>query len=145
MVRRIGAGLLGVVTLGAVVMTLQQVAAALWPLPEGLDPFDPADADAWTTYLESMPPAAWFLAMLSEVVGAFCGAVVAGWVARDAWKNVAGVVVGLGLAFSVANWVSFRHPVWFPVGQMALYPAAYLAAVRLLARRGRTKGGDAGA
>ena len=63
MVRKIGAVLLGVLTLGAVVMTLQQVSVALWPLPEGLDPFDPAQADAWSAYLESMPSAAWLLAI----------------------------------------------------------------------------------
>lgn len=145
MVRKIGAVVLGVLTLGAVVMTLQQVSVALWPLPEGLDPFDPAQADAWSAYLESMPSAAWLLAMVSEVLGALCGAVVAGWVARDAWKNAAGIVVGLGLAFSVANWVSFRHPAWFLLGQVVLYPAAYLAAVKVLAGRGRPERGGAGA
>jgi len=143
MVRNILAGLLGVVTLGAVVMTLQQVSAALWPLPDGLDPFDPAEAEAWSTYLDSMPSTAWLLAMVSEVLGAFCGAVVAGWVARDAGKHVAGIVVGLGLALSVVNWVSFRHPVWFLFGQMVLYPAAYLAAVRILAGRGHPEGAGA--
>lgn len=141
----VAAVLLGVVTLGAVVMTLQQVSVALWPLPEGLDPFDPAHAEAWTEYLQSMPRAAWLLAMTSEVAGAFCGAVVAGSMARDARKNVAGIVVGLGLALSVANWVSFRHPVWFVVGQIVLYPSAYLAAGKMLAGWGPVRRGRAGA
>ena len=135
MVRKIGAVVVGILTLGAVVMTLQQVAAQLHPLPEGLDPMDRSNAEAFAAHLETMPPAAWVVAFLSEIVGAFCGALVAGWIARDARRVVSGVIVGLALVGSIANWNSFAHPTWFIAGQIVLYPTVLFLALLLLEKR----------
>ena len=82
MLRNIGAFVAGVLTLGLIVMTLQQISSALHPLPEGLDPLAPENAEAFATHLEGMPTMAWVVAMLSEVIGAFGGALVAGFIGR---------------------------------------------------------------
>ena len=66
-----------------VVAGLQYATSFLYPLPEGLDPFDPADADALGEHMASMPISAWLLAFASEVVGVFLGALTAGSIARD--------------------------------------------------------------
>lgn len=126
MVRNIGALVAGVLTLGLVVITLQQISAMLHPLPEGLDPFAPENAEAFRAHMSEMPPAAWIVAMLSEVLGALAGAFVAAWIGRSAPRAVSGAVVGLAVLGSVANWSSFPHPTWFVVGQLVLYPTALM-------------------
>lgn len=135
MLRNIAAFVAGVVTLGLVVVTLQQISSALHPLPAGLDPLDPQNAEAFAAHLENMPAAAWVVAMFSEVIGALCGAVVAGFIGRSAARPLSAAVVGLGIAGSLFNWTSFTHPIWFIIGQLVLYPAALVLAWSILAKR----------
>ncbi|MEM7414487.1 MAG: hypothetical protein AAF389_03260 [Gemmatimonadota bacterium] len=135
MLRNIGAFVAGVVTLGLIVMTLQQISAALHPLPAGLDPLDPNNAEAFAAHLEGMPTTAWLVAMLSEVIGAMSGALVAGFIGRSAARPLSAGIVGLAVVGSLVNWTSFTHPIWFIVGQLVLYPAALVAAWGILAKR----------
>lgn len=135
MVRNIGAAVAGVLTVGLVVMTLQQLSAALHPLPEGLDPFAPESADAFARHMSEMPTVAWVVAMFSEVLGALAGAFVAVWIGRSAAKPLSAIVVGLALAASVANWTAFAHPTWFIVGQLVLYPLVLMAVWAWVAKR----------
>ena len=126
MARNIGAFFAGLIVLGAVVMTLQQLSSWIHPLPEGLNPMDSGDAEAFATHLESMPASAWLLAFISEILGA--GAVTAGRLAPGAARGLGGGVVGLGLVGSAMNWAAFAHPMWFIVGQLVLYPVALMGA-----------------
>ncbi|MDH3269756.1 MAG: hypothetical protein OEN56_00395 [Gemmatimonadota bacterium] len=138
MARKALAVVVGMLVVGVVVMILQQVAASIHPLPEGLDPMDPANADAFTAHLEGMPSAAWAAAFLSELIGAFLGAVAAGWIAGDRERVFSGVIVGLALLASVSNWVSFAHPTWFIGGQLVGYPVVLAAVWALLGKRRST-------
>ncbi|MDX1646923.1 MAG: hypothetical protein R3304_07250 [Longimicrobiales bacterium] len=132
--RRIVAVVAGLLVLGLVVMTLQQASASLHPMPEGLDPFDPADAQAFDEFLQGMPPLAWALVFSSELLGALFGGLTAGWIARDRHRIFSGVIVGLALVGSVTNWMAFPHPVWFIVGQLVGYPLMLMAAWAMLRR-----------
>ena len=131
--RRIVAVVAGLLVLGLVVMTLQQVSAAMHPIPEGVDPFDPADAPAFDAYLEDMPPLSWFLVFFSELLGAFLGGLTAGWIARERPRLFSGIIVGLAVAGSVSNWLAFAHPVWFMAGQAVGYVAVFASLRRVLA------------
>ena len=130
--RKIVALVAGVLVLGLVVMTLQQVSSAIHPLPEGLDPFDPGDAEAFAEHLASMPPGAWAVAFLSELLGAFFGGMAAGWIARDRARLFSGIIVGLAFVASTSNWLAFDHPLWFIAGQLVGYPLVLTAAWFLL-------------
>jgi hypothetical protein len=134
MVRMIGAVVAGILVVVVVVSALQYAGTLFYPPPEGLDPFDPASADAFTAYLEGMPPASWALAWASEILGAFLGALAAGWIAFRHRSVFAGVIVALAIAGSVNNWLSFSHPTWFIVGQLIAYPLVFLGVLRLLSR-----------
>ena len=134
MVRNIGALVAGFLVVVVVVSVLQAAGTLLYPPPEGLDPFDPANAEAFATYLENMPPTNWALAWGSEILGAFLGALTAGWIARQHRSVFAGVIVALALAGSINNWLSFSHPTWFIIGQLIAYPLVFLGVVRLLSR-----------
>ena len=135
MVRNIGAVLAGIVVVVVVVTGLQYATSLLYPLPEGLNPFDPADADALGEHMASMPVSAWLLAFASEVVGVFLGALTAGSIARDRKMVFVGALVVVGLAGSISNWVSFSHPTWFMVGQPLVYLLVFLAVTRLLSTK----------
>ena len=55
MVRNIGGFIAGALTAGFLVMTLQRISSGMHPLPEGLDPFDPAQAEAFRQHMAGMP------------------------------------------------------------------------------------------
>ena len=132
LLRRIVAVVAGLLVLGLVVMTLQQASAVVYPLPEGVDPFDPADAPAFDAYLEDMPALSWVLVFLSELLGAFFGGLTAGWIAWERPKLFSGIIVGLAVAGSVSNWLAFAHPVWFMAGQAVGYVVVVASVWRLL-------------
>jgi len=134
MVRGIGAVVAGIIVVGVVVVVLQSLSLWIYPPPEGLDFFDPAQADAVAEYMAGVPTASWALALVSEVLGAFCGAWVTGSIARDRKPVFAGVIFALALAGSINNWLSFSHPTGFIVGELVTYPLAFFAVVRLLQR-----------
>ena len=143
MLRTIAAGVAGFVTLGMVVLALQSLSALVYPLPEGLNPMDPASADAFREHLEAMPPLAWAIGFGSELLGALAGALVAAGIQRQHVRPLSGVIVGLAFAGSVMNWMSFYHPTWFIVGQVIGYPLVLLAVWRLFG--GGPRGGEAAA
>jgi hypothetical protein len=136
MVRSIGAVVAGILVVGIVVGGLQYAGSLLYPLPEGLDPFDPADAAALGEHMSRMPVSAWMLAFGSEIVGVFLGALAAGSIARHRKAVFIGALIVVGLAGSIMNWVSFSHPMWFIIGQLIAYPLVFFGAVRLLGRSG---------
>lgn len=124
----------GIFVVFLVVGGLQYASSLLDPLPEGIDPFDPADAEALGEYLSSRPSSAWILPFVSEIVGVFLGALAATSIARHRKPVFAGVLVLVGLAGSIMNWVSFSHPMWFMIGQLIAYPLVFVAVMRLLGR-----------
>lgn len=137
MLRKIVALIAGVLVVGVVVAALQLIGLRLHPVPEGIDPMDPADREALEQFLAAMPLAAWLHVFASEIVGAFLGALVAGWIARDRVRAITGAILVLALCGSVYNWVSFPHPVWFMVGQCVAYPLTLMLVWRLLESRRR--------
>lgn len=125
--RKIGAVIGGVIAVGVTVFAIQQIGAFIHPLPPGIDPMDPADRAAFTAHLATMPFAAWVIACVSEPIGAFIGALVAIRVGTESRRRLAGAVILVAFFFSVVNWVSFEHPIWFMVAQVVLYPLVFLA------------------
>lgn len=140
--RRIVALVAGVLVLGLVVLTLQEASAALHPLPEGVDPFDPADAESFEAYLESMPPVSWALVFFSELLGALFGGLTAGWIADRRPRLFAGLIVGLAVLGSVMNWVAFSHPVSFMVGQLVGYAVVSMTVTGVLDRKRSGRGSE---
>jgi hypothetical protein len=137
--RKIGAVVVGVLVLGLVVGVLQAIGASFRPLPEGVNPLDPADAEAFAAHLATMPAISWLFAFASELAGALLGALAAGWIAKGAARPISAIIVGLALVGSVLNWTLFAHPTWFIVGQLVGYPLVLAAAWGILGR-GRSAG-----
>ncbi len=134
MAKNIGAVLAGILVVGVVVAGLQYAGLLFYPLPEGLDPFDPADAEDFAEYLADMPLASWVWVFGSEILGAFLGALAAGRIASSYRPWFAGGIVALAIAGSINNWLSFSHPLWFIVGQLIAYTVVFLAVSKLLGK-----------
>ncbi len=132
MKRTIGAALAGFVSLFLVVVGIQFLSSMLYPLPEGLDAFDPAQQDALAAHMATQPLMAWLFAFSSELVGAFAGGMVAARIAPSKARQLITALAGLALMGSIANWVSFAHPTWFMVGQVLGYPMVAFLAWRLV-------------
>ncbi len=130
--RKIGAVVAGMLVVFAVVLSLQWVGSLIHPLPPGVDPMDPADADALRAHMATMPAASWALAFFSELIGAFLGGLTAARIADVHRARFAAAIVVLALLGSIMNWVTFSHPAWFIVGQLVGYPLVYLGVVKLL-------------
>ena len=109
MARNIGAVLAGILVVGVVVAGLQYAGLVFYPPPEGLDPLDPADADAFAEYLADMPAGIWGWVFGAEILGAFLGALAAGRIAHSHRSWFAAGIVALAVAGSINNW-SRRQP-----------------------------------
>lgn len=125
---------LGVLAGFLVVMLVQMLSMAMYPLPADVNPADPATMG---DLFSRMPAGAIALVLVSHGLGAFAG----GWV--SAWRApmrpiLHGLVVGaIVLAAGVMNLRALPHPAWFVVADLALYlPCAFVGA-KLAPRRGR--------
>lgn len=130
MVRKVAAVLAGVAVVGLSVAALQAVSARLYPLPEGVEIGTPA----FEAFVAGLPVAAWLMVFFSEVLGAFLGGLVAGWIARDRHRAFSAAIAGVAVLGSVMNWASFTHPFWFIAGQLVAYPLALWAVWGVLGR-----------
>lgn len=135
MMRKVGAVVAGMLVVFSVVTAIQLVSARLFPLPAGVSPFDPADAEAFAAYVRALPTAAWLLAFGSELLGALLGGLTAGWIARARSLWVSGTVVALAMAASVMNWWTFSHPVWFIAAELIGYALVFLLVLGVGRRR----------
>lgn len=141
MLRSFAGVVVGGLVIGVVVGGLQALGASVHPLPDGLDVLDPASADEFAAYIATMPLIVWAIAMSSELLGAFLGALAAGWIARDRARIASAIVVGIAVLGSLNNWRMFDHPVWFMVGQLVLYPVVLMSAWVVLGRLGTPQAG----
>jgi len=132
MKRTIGAALAGIISLFLVVVGIQWISSLLYPLPEGLDAFDPAQQDALAAHMATQPLPAWLLAFCSELLGAFTGGVVAALIAPPKARQLIIGFAALALMGSISNWVSFTHPMWFMAGQVLGYPLVAFGALRVV-------------
>ncbi len=131
MVKRILAGVLGVVSAGITIWIVEYVGHIVYPPPQGLD-F--ANAEAMGAYVETLPTGALLFPVIAWIVGTFDGVLVAALVARAVPFVYAGVVGGLVLLATIANIAMIPHPVWVPI---VAVPGIALAALggALMGRR----------
>lgn len=117
---------------GMVLISLVQLLSAkLYPLPAGLDP---ADRAAMGEFIRTLPLAAKLLVLASYLVGVTGGAWLAGRLSFTAHHRQALMVTALFGVASVLNLMSFPHPAWFWVANLAAVAAAGWLALKLLGR-----------
>ena len=130
--RNIGAVLLGSLAGGVVNMALIVLnTKALYPMPAGLDPNDPAQFNAW---IAGLPAAAFVLPLVAHLAHAFVGAIVAVKLAASRHRTLAMVVGGLTLLAGIMNAMAIHIPTWMYV-EFPLYLVVAWLGGRLVAPR----------
>ena len=101
---------------------------SIWPLPEGIDPMDPAQSEALAEWIATLPGQAFILVFVAHVLQAGLGAFVAAAMAKS--RTPAVVVIGLSALGGVVNfinlwevtplWMLLEFPVYFLLGGVGL-------------------------
>ncbi len=101
---------------------------SIWPLPEGIDPMDPASSEAFAEWIATLPGQAFILVFVAHVLQAGLGAFVAAAMSKS--RTPAVVVIGLSVLGGVVNfnnlweviplWMLLEFPVYFLLGMVGL-------------------------
>lgn len=118
--------LLGTVVGLVIIAGIEAVAHAVYPLPPGINPMDPA---ALKAAMADLPVRALLFVLLAWATATLIGAWLSARMVRRS-RMLHGMIVGvLLLVGGIANMLMIPHPVWFWVLGVALFlPAAYLGA-----------------
>ena len=107
----------GAVSAFGIIALVELVSSRLYPMPAGLDPGNP---EAMSNYIATLPIGAFLMLLLGYSLGGLGGGFVAAKLAPKARFTHAGVIAILLIAASVLNLMSFSHPVWFWVANIAV-------------------------
>jgi len=130
-VRRIVAVIAGLVVAFLVIILVETVNHAIYPLPEDVNVHDPQSLKAM---MSKMPLGAIAGVVVAWVLGALAGSFTAAKIARSG-----GLLPGLGVGIvlllgSVLNMLVLPHPVWVWACALILIPAASALGARLAGR-----------
>lgn len=118
---------LGVVVGMATMILLLIPCFLLYPLPSGLDIYDPADAEAFGHHLSALPLSALALVWLAHAGGAFAAAAVCRLVEGVKVTRELLIIGGVFTLLGLVNAASGAYPLWFVVVDLVIYmPAALL-------------------
>jgi len=132
MFRSAAAIVAGVVVAFVTVMLIDMLGHTIFPPPEGLDFSDP---DAIRPYLATLPVGAYLFILASSVVAAFVGTLLACYIGRNNPALFGGVVGGIVLAATIANFIAIPHPLWLSISTLAGVVLSTLLAMRLAPNR----------
>lgn len=118
MLKRVAGTIAGIATMFAIIIAVEMITVALYPLAPG---DDGSDMTGIALSAKLLVCAAWFL-------GAFGG----GWIALRItdWRWSAWIVGGLVLAGGIANIATIRHPLWMQAAAILLPIIAGWIAIR---------------
>ena len=116
MLRNVAANVAGIVVAFLTVMLIDKAGHVWYPPPLGLDYSDP---DAVRPYLATLPVGAFLFILASSVTAAFIGTLIACYIGTANRLLFGGVVGGIVLAATIANFIAVPHPLWLALGTVA--------------------------
>jgi len=128
MIRKIAGVVFGAIIAIALITVVQMIGHAIYPAPPGIDFGDPASV---ATMMFKVPAGALLFVILSYVIGAFGGGMLAALVARETPMLYAAIVGGLVFVGTVLNLFAIPHPTWFAVSAIVGIVATVLVTGRL--------------
>lgn len=125
--KKIVAVIVGVIAGMAAMMLINVLSVRLYPMPEGLDTTDKATMVA---YIAGVPMGAKLLVLVSWMVSAFVGGLVAAVIAPQGSGRTMAILVGAFLMLGgIMNAVMIPHPMWMMIiGLLQYIPLAHLGA-----------------
>jgi len=131
MIRTILALVLGLIVGFVLVMGGEMVSYVVFPPPANLDM---NDSEALRQYMETLPPSAFLLVLLSHFMGSFGSGFTAAMLAKRG-KVIHALVMGvLFLITGIMNLRALPHPLWFMIVDPIIFLPAALAGAMLVAR-----------
>jgi len=117
----------GVLTGMIVIGIVEAIGHMVYPLPEGLDPYN---TDALKAYMADMPVGALLLVLLAWGSGSFIGGWATAMLASRSIRLFSIIVGVVLLAAGIYNMIMIPHPVWFMIlGILIFIPAAYIGSL----------------
>ncbi len=102
----------GLLTAFIIMMVFEYVNSFLYPLPEGLDIYDPAAVQAFTA---SLPSTAYILVFLGWILGAFKAGCVTTYLAKEDTYRLSFIVGVLLTLAGIANNIMIGHDMFFNI------------------------------
>ncbi len=112
MQRKISAVVLGVIVAIVVIIAIEALGHAVYPVPAGLNL---TNTEAMQAYVMGLPIGALLFVMGAWLVATLAGGLLACFIARETPLVYAAIVGGLVLLGTIINLMSIPHPRWFAV------------------------------
>ncbi|MEZ6094222.1 MAG: hypothetical protein R3C03_08270 [Pirellulaceae bacterium] len=127
--RRIILGIvLGIIAGGLTVTGIEMISHSIYPLPEGLQPFNPDHHERFVEFVRGLPTTALVLVLVGHTVGTLVGVFVGSAITRGKYWWVAAIVGGFFLLGGTINLMLLPHPHWFDFSERIAYPLATVIA-----------------
>ncbi len=126
--RSVLAVLAGVMAALIVIMVVQQLSAMIYPPPAGFNPEEPG---AFAALIATLPLGAFFMVLLSYLLGALVGGYLAARLAPSRRAVHAGMIAVALLVGTILNLVAAPHPLWFMAANLLLVVVVPFLAARL--------------
>ena len=110
--RKIVAVVLGVVVAVVLIIAIEALGHAVYPVPQGLDI---SNTEAMQAYVTGLPIGALLFVMGAWLVATLGGGLLACFIARETPLVYAAIVGGLVLLGTIINLMSIPHPPWFSI------------------------------
>ena len=128
MIRKIVAVVLGVMVAVVLIIAIEALGHAIYPLPDNIDL---SDTDAMAAYVLGAPPGALLLVLAAWLVATLAGGLLACRIAREMPLMYSAIVGGLVLLGTIIDLMSIPHPLWFSVTSIVAIVATIFMSSRL--------------
>jgi len=127
MLRKVGAGIAGIVVAVVLVFIFESIGHTIWPAPDDLDT---GDADVMRAYVETLPLGAMLTVAIAWFAGALGGTFAACRLGTARPLVYALLVGGFMTSGAIFNLTIIPHPIWFSaLGLVGIFVGTWLGLV----------------
>ncbi len=126
--RKILAVVFGIVVAVVLIIAIEALGHAVYPMPEGLDLTDP---EALQAYVMDAPIAALLFVLGAWLVATLVGGLLACFIAKESPLVYSAIIGGLVLLGTIINLMSIPHPTWFSITAISAIIATIFVTSRL--------------
>ena len=128
MIRKILAVVFGIVVAVVLIIAIEALGHAVYPMPDGLDFTNP---EALKAYVMHAPIAALLLVLGAWLVATLVGGLLACFIAKESPLVYSAIIGGLVLMGTIINLISIPHPLWFSITSVLAIIATIFVTSRL--------------
>ncbi len=126
--RKILAVVFGIVVAVVLIIAIEALGHAVYPVPDGLDLTDP---EALQAYVMDAPIAALLFVLGAWLVATLVGGLLACFIAKESPLVYSAIIGGLVLLGTIINLMSIPHPTWFSITAISAIIATIFVTSRL--------------